>query len=502
MARAYSYLRFSTPEQAAGDSERRQAEAARQYAASHDLALDESSYRDLGISAFSGANRELGALGAFLRAVQDGVIPAGSSLLLENLDRLSRMPWYDAMPTVQMLLNAGITIITLTNGRVYTADECRRNPMLMFEMGFTFTRGHEESQVKSIRVRAARENARKLAASSGRPLTFGQLPGWLRATNSVYKKIPERVKVVRRIYRLALAGYGVTAITQILNRESVPTWGRGKARAAFWQGATVKGILCNPAAMGTAVPRMNNKQVALDPIEGHFPAAVSGAPWSSVQRLFERRRPKPWENKIRNVLAGLAECAQCGARMTRVNKGNQMPYLICTRAKVGAGCEYRTVDYEALEAQLTKMPEEWGRLANLAPEKMHLADLIRQADQRLDALATEIRNVVEEIARKPSSALSRKRLELERDREEVQVARAARRTQHEDLQTGVAARRVTELRDALGRQPIDAAKVNALLRQVVVKVVIDPAEGAAHFHWRHSAMPSGFKLQTKKARPQ
>jgi DNA invertase Pin-like site-specific DNA recombinase len=39
---AYSYIRFSTPEQALGDSERRQMEAARDYATANGLQLDES----------------------------------------------------------------------------------------------------------------------------------------------------------------------------------------------------------------------------------------------------------------------------------------------------------------------------------------------------------------------------------------------------------------------------------------------------------------------------
>src|SRR5215212_1187114 len=40
--RAYSYVRFSTPEQALGDSERRQVEGAQRYAAENNLVLDES----------------------------------------------------------------------------------------------------------------------------------------------------------------------------------------------------------------------------------------------------------------------------------------------------------------------------------------------------------------------------------------------------------------------------------------------------------------------------
>jgi DNA invertase Pin-like site-specific DNA recombinase len=47
---AYSYVRFSTADQASGDSIRRQREAALGYAARHGLTLDET-YRDPGLTA-------------------------------------------------------------------------------------------------------------------------------------------------------------------------------------------------------------------------------------------------------------------------------------------------------------------------------------------------------------------------------------------------------------------------------------------------------------------
>jgi DNA invertase Pin-like site-specific DNA recombinase len=66
---AYSYLRFSTVEQAAGDSRRRQMAMAEKYAAEHHLRLDQSlSFRDLGVSAYRGKNAKEGALRAFLEA--------------------------------------------------------------------------------------------------------------------------------------------------------------------------------------------------------------------------------------------------------------------------------------------------------------------------------------------------------------------------------------------------------------------------------------------------
>lgn len=55
MARAYSYIRFSTEEQAKGDSLRRQLDLRHEYLKGKDLILDETlTMHDLGVSGFKG----------------------------------------------------------------------------------------------------------------------------------------------------------------------------------------------------------------------------------------------------------------------------------------------------------------------------------------------------------------------------------------------------------------------------------------------------------------
>ena len=84
--RAFSYVRFSSIKQAKGDSLRRQTEAVDRYVKANNLVLDTSlSMKDEGISAFSGANIQEGALGVFLALVKGGKIPKGSVLIVESL---------------------------------------------------------------------------------------------------------------------------------------------------------------------------------------------------------------------------------------------------------------------------------------------------------------------------------------------------------------------------------------------------------------------------------
>jgi len=93
MALVYSYLRFSTPEQSAGDSQRRQLELSEKWCKKRGLILDNSlRMNDEGISAFRGKNRAVGALRGFIAKLRDQEIRPGSYLLVEA--HSTQRPYY------------------------------------------------------------------------------------------------------------------------------------------------------------------------------------------------------------------------------------------------------------------------------------------------------------------------------------------------------------------------------------------------------------------------
>src|SRR5437870_4316442 len=108
---AYSYLRFSRPEQSKGDSTRRQDAMRDAWLEKSGAVLDTSlTLKDEGVSAFTGKHRaspDRHALAAFLDLVQRGRVPRGSYLIVENLDRLSREHIQPALLLVLNLLQAG-----------------------------------------------------------------------------------------------------------------------------------------------------------------------------------------------------------------------------------------------------------------------------------------------------------------------------------------------------------------------------------------------------------
>ncbi|TWI76196.1 resolvase-like protein [Bradyrhizobium huanghuaihaiense] len=152
LPRAYSYVRFSTPEQAKGHSLQRQTDAARAWAAATKVTLDdELTFQDKGVSGFTGANRETGELGVFLERVKDGTIPHGSWLLVESLDRISRQAARRAVRVIEDIIEHGITVVDLSDGgREYSAETLEKDPFLFMMMVLKFIRANEESATKGV----------------------------------------------------------------------------------------------------------------------------------------------------------------------------------------------------------------------------------------------------------------------------------------------------------------------------------------------------------------
>jgi DNA invertase Pin-like site-specific DNA recombinase len=177
--KAYSYIPFSTAEQAGGDSSRRQSALAKDYAARHGLELDDSlTFRDLGISAYRGHNAAGGALADFLAAVKAGVVRQGSFLLVESLDRISRQTARKALRTLEDIVESGVTLVTLTDQKTYTSESIDQDQMSLMWALMVAIRAHEESAMKGRRLKAAWEGKRARAVSDGKPLT-ATCPGWL-----------------------------------------------------------------------------------------------------------------------------------------------------------------------------------------------------------------------------------------------------------------------------------------------------------------------------------
>lgn len=279
MARAYSYVRFSTPEQARGDSLRRQLELSAAYAEKRGLILDDTlTLRDEGLSGFTGENRKKGALALFLRAVESKLVKPGSFLLVESLDRLSRDTLSEQMTLFMTLVNADITIVTLIDQQVYSKESINSDFTKLMVSLVSMMRAHEESLVKSKRLKAAWEKKRRDIPTKK---LSAVCPAWLELTEdrSRFRVLEDRAAIVRRIYQMNISGIGQMQIARTLNVEGVSSWGGENG----WHPSYIQRILQTRSVLGEFQPLKKSpsgKPVpAGDPISDYFPCIVDIATW-------------------------------------------------------------------------------------------------------------------------------------------------------------------------------------------------------------------------------
>lgn len=133
-----------------GDSLRRQTEMSEQYANENGLLIDKSlNLFDAGLSDYTGENRKKGALAVFLQAVESKIVPPGSFLLVESLDRLSRDTISEQMTLFMQLVNSDITVVTLKDKQVYSKATIDSDISRLMLSLVIMMRSHDESAMKS-----------------------------------------------------------------------------------------------------------------------------------------------------------------------------------------------------------------------------------------------------------------------------------------------------------------------------------------------------------------
>ncbi len=407
--KAYSYVRFSTPEQLKGDSLRRQLELSERYVAEHGLVIDTSlNLRDMGFSAYHGHHKTRGALGTFLELVKAGKIPEGSVLLVESLDRLSREEITEALEQFLAIIGSGIKIVTLAdNNREYTKETINANIGELI-VGLTImSRAHEESRMKALRLSKAWEAKREKAGNGKKKMT-AKAPAWLRLTHDRkdYEVITERAEIIQRIFRERLAGKGREKIARELNLDSSISWKpksprkRNEGLEGWWPSYVDK-ILRSRAVLGEYQPHkmVNGKRCPVgEPWKDYFPAVITEDVFYQVQELFRESQVESKNGgnvgrggrngKVSNLFVYIVRCGYCGAPMQHVDKG-EWKYLVCSSAVRRSGCEYLSVTYKEVEETILKYCRGLDP-AELLPGREEVESVIRLLQGQLSTTRSKL----------------------------------------------------------------------------------------------------------------
>jgi DNA invertase Pin-like site-specific DNA recombinase len=363
MPTAYSYIRFSHPNQAAGDSLRRQSERAEAYCQRHKLALDTSlTLRDLGVSAFKGKNAAVGNFRTFLDAIDGGKVAAGSVLIVESFDRISRQGIDEGYDLIKRILKKGIRIATLSPEREFGPEATKSLSKGALEIQLILERAAEESERKSERVGHAWAQKRKNAATA---VVTRRLPGWVRYSDGNLVLDRAAAATIRRIYGLAREGLGGHAIAKKLNAERIPALGRKmfRGRKVSWSESIVYHLLTTRTVLGEYQPCKGygaDRKECGEPVKGYYPRVIDDDLFHVIQaRLkFRDRGFRGRRGSHVNLFAGLLIDARDGGTLTYKHLSHRRPAIIPVAAKVGKGSRWASFPAEPFEGAILEKLRE------------------------------------------------------------------------------------------------------------------------------------------------
>lgn len=482
--KAYSYIRFSSPEQAKGDSYRRQRAAALKYCAENGLELaDTKEYQffDPGKSAYTGKHiSDEGELGRFLTLVNERQIKPGSYLLVESLDRLSRDKVNIALGQLLNLLGTGIKIVTLSDKRTYSND----SPDLATELIVSIAvmmRAHNESSEKGSRVADAWREKRGLARSDKKVPLGAACPYWLKLVESSYVEVEERVQVVRRIFDMTIAGYGQAVISRRLNEEGVPVFGSTRStkekprnKSGLWGTSSVQKILHNRALLGEYQPTHlvgRIRQNDGDPIQGYYPEIITPDVFLQAKAARAQRQTSgsTKQSKNFNIWQGIAKCQLCGDAMHLINKGRPpkgYTYLQCYSTKKGK-CGNGSIRIEQTEAVFKEILTNVDSMSLIHGKSAEIRKSLEVAEGHFQVVADKLQQATEVYTAVATLAGAKRIQELEREHAQCIATR-------DELRGQLASHRVINKEDYLKQLDLvtyeGRAAANSLLKRLGIQV--------------------------------
>ncbi len=374
----YLYIRYSTDAQSQGSSYARQLGLAKEHCPT--LIEDKAHiFFDSGKSAYRGANvADGGELKRFYDEVKAGIVPKGSTLLVEDLDRMSRAGMWTASDKLRELTENGIAVFTLRDRKLYEGV-LKVSDALMSLIKQDLA--NEESVKKGGRI--AKSYVDRYANARAGLKVKVLLPSWIEWVSSSEYRIKEpEATTVREIFDMAAAGHSYAVIAKHLNRKGIEPF-RSRGKGKLWITASLFAIVKGPAVIGTYSPRDGG-----EPIEGYFPAIVDRAVFDAAQGArAERMRDKVTTTADRiNLWAKVGVCALCQRSMFCLPKGKAgYLYLVCS-GKMGGACDAKNIRADRSELAFREVLLNAVHADYFTGDKRHNEMEIRQLEGQIAAV--------------------------------------------------------------------------------------------------------------------
>ncbi len=306
---AVPYIRFSDSEQSRGSSEDRQEELISQWLARHpEYTREKRRFRDLGLSGWDGEHVEAGALGELITAIETGFIPAGSVVLVEALDRFSRLKPMATLRYLEKIVEAGVDLITIEDGQRY--DRTAMNDQRLMLLVMKAQAAHEYSARLSTRVIGA--YAAKVKEAKAGEKIKRRNPFWLTSDGEL---IPKPAKIVQEAFLAFANGMPIRMIANQYDN-------------VFGSRQSLRNMLRNPAAIGhwqrkKVIKKDGKTKYELgELIKNVFEPAIQEELFYQVQAMLDKASQQTPTTPRRFPLAGVIQCAECGTNMVLLRAGN------------------------------------------------------------------------------------------------------------------------------------------------------------------------------------
>jgi DNA invertase Pin-like site-specific DNA recombinase len=309
MSQAISYIRFSSAKQGTGSSVERQEAMLGAWLKRHpEYVLSSIKYADYGKSGFKGEHLENG-FGKLQAAIDFGIIPKGSVVLVEAIDRAGRLAPLKMIEVLSRILTAGVHIVTLDDEVMYT-EESVNGPHL-FLLAAKIQQANTYSENLSRRVTASYKS-REIKAKAGKTIKRS-VPMWLNSDGTLN---PDVAPYMKQAFEDAAVGIGERRILRRLCEASsvfngmtsttLKRWMRNKTAIGYWPAMVDKDGNLVRDSEGNAVR---------DDIPNVYPPVVDADLFYRVQSVFNAR--KKFAAPTSNFLTGLVRCSECGSNYNK-----------------------------------------------------------------------------------------------------------------------------------------------------------------------------------------
>ncbi len=495
--RVVLYARVSSDSQDVDLSLSAQLRALREYATKqgHEILREFVDEAESGRTASRPAFREMIALAKIKH-------PPFEAILVWKLNRFARSR-VDSITYKALLKSKGIKVISMNE----PLDDSPSGQLLegIIESIDEFYSASLGQDIK----RGMRENAQRGFFTGSRPPLGLHKVAVQDGAKTRHKLEPDgddsvHVKMVRRMFDMALSDAGCKEIAKVMNRDGFRT-----ANGRLWGRTTVHKILTNEAYCGTLVwgGRPGHPAIrSADPpvrVENAWPAIIDPATFALVQEKMAARRPKmihPRTIPSPYLLSGFVFCSCGHAMIGRSAKSHQYYYYTCNGSfkKGKDSCDSRALPKDKLEQLVIEqvkervLNQEWleqlVELVNIELDSSH--DILKE---RLDVVDAELRDVEMRLS-KLYDALETNRLslddlaprikelrsrqdELSKARLQIEAERVTRGVKHVDAE--VVKSYARDLKCLLEEREVAESK--AFLRSFIKRIEIGGGNARVHY---------------------